>query len=44
MTILKFYLVKRQAELVAAENRKYDMLAVILVETGMLRLKIIDSV
>jgi hypothetical protein len=34
-TILKLYLVKKQAELVAAEKRKHDMLAGILVETGM---------
>jgi len=33
-TILKLYLVKKQAELVAAENEKHDMLAGILVETG----------
>ena len=34
-TILKLYLVKKQAELVAAEKKKHDMLASILVETGM---------
>ena len=43
MTILKFYLVKKQAELVAAENRKYDMLAVILVETGMAESSEVDE-
>jgi hypothetical protein len=43
LTILKFYLVKKQAELVAAENRKYDMLAVILVETGMAESSEVDE-
>ena len=32
---MKLYLVKKQTELVAAEKRKQDMLAGILVETGM---------
>ncbi len=34
-TILKLYLVKKEAQLVAAEKRKHDALACILVETGM---------
>ncbi len=34
-TILKLYLVKKEAQLVAAEKRKHDALAGILVETGM---------
>jgi vacuolar-type H+-ATPase subunit F/Vma7 len=34
-TILKVYLVKKEAQLVATEKRKHDALAIILVETGM---------
>ncbi len=34
-TILKLYLVEKEAQLVAAEKRKHDAFAGILVETGM---------
>ena len=34
-TVLKLYLVKKQAEIVAAERKKADILSGVLVETGM---------
>ncbi len=42
-TIIKLYIDKKEAQLVATEKRKHDALANILVETGMAEVELIET-